>query len=176
MPVPSVARPSAPSTSAETAQEPSPSAKATSSSVARRRPRPGARKEIASIRLVLPAPFGPTSTTGRSPTLEAARRDSCGNWSRLQASDAGGGHVRDISIRSSPRKRGPRIISYWIPGFRGSERGTTRRSRRHSHPHRHQHVERVALPSLSWISVGEPGSASFSTAVSPSICEAMSSR
>jgi hypothetical protein len=63
MPVPSVARPSAPSTSAAIAQEPSPSMKATSVSVARRSPRPGARNEIASTRLVLPAPFGPTSTT-----------------------------------------------------------------------------------------------------------------
>ena len=44
-------------------------AEATSSRVARRRPRPGVRNEMASIRLVLPAPFGPTSTTGRSPTV-----------------------------------------------------------------------------------------------------------
>ena len=63
MPVPSVARPSAPSTSADTAQESSPWMSATSSSVARRRPRPGVRYEIASMQLVLPAPFGPTSTT-----------------------------------------------------------------------------------------------------------------
>ena len=67
-PVPSVASPSSPSTSADTAHDPSPSENATSSRVARRRPRPGARNEIASIRLVLPAPFGPTSTTGPAPT------------------------------------------------------------------------------------------------------------
>ena len=72
MPVPSVASPSAPSTSADTAHEPSPSENATSSSVARRRPRPGARNEIASIRLVLPAPFGPTSTIGPAPTSSLA--------------------------------------------------------------------------------------------------------
>ena len=53
---------------ADTAQEPSPSENATSSSVARRRPRPGASNEIASIRLVLPAPFGPVSTTSAAPT------------------------------------------------------------------------------------------------------------
>ena len=72
MPVPSVARPSMPSTSAETAQEPSPSANATSSKVARRKPRPGTRKEIASIRLVLPAPFGPVSTTRLPPMSRLA--------------------------------------------------------------------------------------------------------
>ena len=32
--------------------------------VARRSPRPGAKSEIASIKLVLPAPFAPVSTTG----------------------------------------------------------------------------------------------------------------
>ena len=58
-----VASPSAPSTSAATAHEPSPWLSATSSSVARRRPRPGDRNEIASRQLVLPAPFGPTSAT-----------------------------------------------------------------------------------------------------------------
>ena len=35
---------------------------------ARRNPRPGARNEIASSRLVLPAPFGPVRTTGRGST------------------------------------------------------------------------------------------------------------
>src|SRR5438270_10313762 len=40
------------STSAAAAQEPSPSENATSSSVARRSPRPGARNEIASMRFV----------------------------------------------------------------------------------------------------------------------------
>src|SRR5665647_1894905 len=64
MPVPNVLRPSMPSISAETAQEPSPSVKASSSMVARRKPRPGASSEIASIRLVLPAPLAPVSTTG----------------------------------------------------------------------------------------------------------------
>ena len=64
MPVPSVASPSMPSSSADTAQEPSPSKKASSSKVARRKPRPGASSEIASIRLVLPAPLAPVSTTG----------------------------------------------------------------------------------------------------------------
>jgi hypothetical protein len=64
IPVPNVASPSAPSTSAATAHEPLPSWNATSSRVARRSPRPGARNEIASIRLVLPAPLGPTSTIG----------------------------------------------------------------------------------------------------------------
>ena len=44
MPVPSVASPSAPSTSAETAQEPSPWLSATSSSVARRKPPPRREK------------------------------------------------------------------------------------------------------------------------------------
>ena len=68
MPVPSVARPSAPSTSAETAQEPSPSLKASSLMSARRSPRPGENSEIASRRFVLPAPFGPTSTTRSPPT------------------------------------------------------------------------------------------------------------
>ena len=39
-----------------------------SSSVARRSPRPGASSEVASIRLVLPAPFGPVSTTSDAAT------------------------------------------------------------------------------------------------------------
>ena len=51
--------------------------KATSSSVARRRPRPG-REEIASIRLVLPAPFGPTHGKLRV-NGERRRADSCEN-------------------------------------------------------------------------------------------------
>jgi hypothetical protein len=73
-PVPSVASPSAPSTSAATAQEPSPSENATSSSVARRKPRPGAKNEIASSKLFFPAPFGPSSTTGpQSSEICAAR-------------------------------------------------------------------------------------------------------
>ena len=55
-------------------EEPSPSLAATSSSVARRRPRPGARNESASRRLVLPAPLGPISTTGWSPKASSARR------------------------------------------------------------------------------------------------------
>ena len=67
MPVPSVASPSIPSISAELAQAPSPSEKANSSIVARRKPRPGARREIASIRLVLPTPFAPVSTIGPGP-------------------------------------------------------------------------------------------------------------
>ena len=79
MPVPSVASPSAPSISAATAQDPSPSWKATSSSVARRNPRPGARNEMASIRLVLPAPFGPNSTIGRLVGLKRRARDNCGS-------------------------------------------------------------------------------------------------
>ena len=74
MPVPSVAKPSAPSISAEAAHEPSPSEKATSSSVARRKPRPGTKKEIASIRLVLPAPLGPTSTIGPASASRFAAR------------------------------------------------------------------------------------------------------
>ena len=61
-----------PSTSAEAAQEPSPSENATSSKVARRKPRPGIRNEIASIRLVLPAPFGPVSTTRLLPMSRLA--------------------------------------------------------------------------------------------------------
>ncbi len=64
MPVPSVAKPSMPSISADTAQAPSPSEKAISSMVARRKPRPGASSDIDSIRLVLPAPLAPMSTTG----------------------------------------------------------------------------------------------------------------
>ena len=98
MPVPSVARPSAPSTSAATAQEPSPSLNATSSSVARRSPRPGARNEIASIRLVLPAPFGPDQHD-RPVAERELRRAVAAEIGQRQAADAGGGHLRDISIR-----------------------------------------------------------------------------
>jgi hypothetical protein len=74
MPVPSVASPSMPSISAEAAQLPSPSTNAISSSVARRRPRPGASSEIASIKLVLPAPFSPVSTTSALATSRLAAR------------------------------------------------------------------------------------------------------
>ena len=68
MPVPRVARPRAPSTSAETAHgagegaATSP-AKVMSWSRARRRPRPGDNNEIASSTLVLPAPLGPVRAT-----------------------------------------------------------------------------------------------------------------
>ena len=73
-PVPSVAKPKAPSTCADTAQEPSPWLSATSSSVARRKPRPGDRNEIASMQLVLPAPFGPTSATMSAAVSSPAAR------------------------------------------------------------------------------------------------------
>jgi hypothetical protein len=45
-----------------------------------------------------------------------------------------------------------------------------------SHPHRHQHVERALRRRRSWISVGEPGSASLSTATVAVELGAMSSR
>ena len=57
---------------AATAHPPSPSLNATSSIVARRSPRPGEKKEIASRRLVLPAPFGPVSTTAPAPLTSSA--------------------------------------------------------------------------------------------------------
>ena len=44
-----------------------------SPSRAPRRPRPGARNDIASSRLVLPAPLGPVSTTGRGVEVEPGR-------------------------------------------------------------------------------------------------------
>ena len=98
MPVPRVARPSMPSISADTAQAPSPSEKANSSMVARRRPRPGASNEIASIRLVLPAPFGAgehhQSPRGRKRDLR--RRGSCGSWSDVRRRMQGGGHRRAL--------------------------------------------------------------------------------
>ena len=93
-----------PSTSADTAQAPSPSLKATSSSVARRRPRPGTRNDIASIRLVLPAPFGPVSTTRLPPTVEA-RRVVAAEIAQRQAADRGGGHGRSK-------------LKTWMPGTR----------------------------------------------------------
>jgi hypothetical protein len=61
-----------PSISAAAAHAPSPSLNATSSSVARRSPRPGEKNEIASSRLVLPAPFGPVSTTAPAPLTSSA--------------------------------------------------------------------------------------------------------
>jgi hypothetical protein len=45
-----------------------------SSAVARRRPLPGDRSETASIRLVLPAPLGPKSATGRPSRSSRVRR------------------------------------------------------------------------------------------------------
>ena len=71
-PVPMASRPSGVSSVAATAQAAasgsSPRARRqTSSRRARRRPRPGARKDSASRRLVLPAPLAPTSTTGSGP-------------------------------------------------------------------------------------------------------------
>ena len=91
MPVPSVARPSAPSTSAETAHEPSPWMSATSSSVARRRPRPGDRNEIASMQLVLPAPFGPDQHD-QIAARPQGRRAVIAEMRQRQAANAGGRH------------------------------------------------------------------------------------
>ena len=88
IPVPSVARPSAPSTSADTAQEPSPSLNATSSSVARRRPRPGARNEIGFEQIGLAGAVRPRQHDRTIAQARSALRDSCGNWS---ASGAGCG-------------------------------------------------------------------------------------
>ena len=107
MPVPSVASPSAPSISAETAQEPSPSVNATSSSVARRRPRPGARNEIASIRLVLPAPFGPTSTIEPCAGLER-RGVIVAEIGQRQAADTGA-----VMTCHHPRRRTIQYAMRW---------------------------------------------------------------
>ena len=70
-PVPICTDPIMPPTSAETAQAallPSAAARPTSEILARRRPRPGVRKETASSKLVLPAPFGPVSTIAEDET------------------------------------------------------------------------------------------------------------
>ena len=63
MPVPIATSPSMPSTAAKMAKPPDAPTRLTSVSTARRKPRPGERKETASRRLVLPAPFSPVSTT-----------------------------------------------------------------------------------------------------------------
>ena len=121
MPVPSVARPSAPSTS------PTPPR---SRRLRRRRPRrawrgasrgPGARKEIASIRLVLPAPFGPTSTTSVAPTSMLRRAIAAEIRQR-----AGGGCGRrscaqHVSIRSSPRQAEPVSVRIALSRMRGDD-------------------------------------------------------
>ena len=106
MPVPSVARPSAPSISADTAQDAVAFARsATSSSVARRRPRPGARNEIASIKLVLPAPFGAGEHDRPVADQRSTRRGSCGNSSasrrRMRAAV-----MADVSVRHESKMAG----------------------------------------------------------------------
>ncbi|MNU45230.1 hypothetical protein D3C71_340680 [compost metagenome] len=73
VPVPIATSPCIPSRSTKMAKPPSAPTRVTSVSTARLKPRPGERKDIASIRLVLPAPFSPVSTTCLlSSTSEAA--------------------------------------------------------------------------------------------------------
>ena len=67
-------------------------------------PRPGDRNEIASMQLVLPAPFGPTSTT-TSPRVSQARRAIIAEMREREAMDAGGGHVEASIIHSFPERQ-----------------------------------------------------------------------
>ena len=64
MPVPSVARPSMPSISADTAQAPSPSENASSSMVARRKPAAGRQQRDRLDQIGLAGAVGAVSTTG----------------------------------------------------------------------------------------------------------------
>ena len=137
IPVPSVASPSAPSSSAATAHEPSPSANATSSSVARRKPRPGARNEIASIRLVLPAPFGPTSTASCASTV-SARGAIAAEIRQRQAADAGGAH---------------RVPGAAVPVPGGFHKSLTNMRKMPSGPRRE--LERIRQPAISLMERGQ---------------------
>ncbi len=71
-PVPMSTGPAGVSTVAATPHPGSSPWRSISASLARRNPRPGASSETASRRLVLPAPFGPTSTTGRASGVSRA--------------------------------------------------------------------------------------------------------
>ena len=130
MPVPSVASPSAPSISAETAQEPSPSESAPRHSVARRKPRPGARKRNRLDQIGLAGAVRARQHHQVAVRSRGLPRDSCGN-----SSASGGGcgrqscaqHAMNRSVRSHRRRE---------------LRSSAARARR-SHPHRHQHVERA---------------------------------
>ena len=100
MPVPSVASPSMPSTSAD--DRPGAVALGERHLIERRAAQargPGTRNEIASIRLVLPAPFGPASTT-RSPADLEACRVIAAEIRQRQTADRGGGH--DAIVRQRP--------------------------------------------------------------------------
>ena len=81
-----------------------------SPSWARRRPRPGARKEIASSRLVLPAPFGPVEHHRLGRDIELQRARSSGN--RLQREPrTTGGATAGIGAIASYRDRRPRPLA-----------------------------------------------------------------
>src|SRR5262249_2020707 len=80
-----------------------------------------------------------------------------------------GGHFAGICAAHDPEK--------WTPVF-GQDHAPKKPRAAASDSHTRIGISTYSAPfeSLSWTSVGEPGSASPSTAVPPSICAAMSSR
>jgi hypothetical protein len=108
--------------------------------------RPGDRSETASIRLVLPAPLGPKSATGRPSRSSRVRR-----W--LRKCD----RVRwaTCGVMAARFPRGKR------DGFPGRKAGVFGGnlgiSGGPSHAHRHHDVDRAQVSSPSRISVGSPG-------------------
>ena len=111
-----------------------------SASSARRRPRPGMNSDRASRRLVLPAPFSPTSATSGRDDREVEARIGA-EILKDEARDRGGravrGHDSAPLFRGADSKdqapRGPRLRSSGRQAYRDGSA---------LDPHRHQHVER----------------------------------
>ena len=94
-----------PSSAAATFQPMLSGVRAISSAAAPRRPRPGESSDTASIRLVLPAPFGPKTATGR-PSSSSSRRAVRAEMREAEPGDGERSQLRPASAsRHRPRSR-----------------------------------------------------------------------
>src|SRR5262249_20266570 len=92
-----------------------------------------------------------------------------------QTSNKGGGH-RYSSCRPAPDIKSSGIAQYQRRRWPGQARPSKMQTRFAVYTRIGISTYSAPFASLSWIRVGEPGSASFSTATSPSSWAAMSSR
>ena len=100
---------SAPSRSrvSETAKPPGPPLRAMAANSARRRPRPGTNSDSASSRLVLPAPFSPTSATKRARGVSSRsawlRKSRAISWVTRREDPSGSPRGSETSLIGGPR-------------------------------------------------------------------------
>ena len=142
-----------------------------SPSLARRRPRPGARKRHRLEQIGLARAVG--AGQHHRPGVD-------GKPGARIAAEIGQHQTRDANRRTETPTGGTLIIRRDFMASMGRGRpephSLETRSCARSDAHRHEHVERAARRRLSRTTVGEAASASMKRAPSPSICSVMSSR